>query len=73
MVSPFFPTDNRRSRLATSSMCVEVLGGSREGEKRRKQGRKCENERGMIEKRKVGRKGRMNMRMGEGCLEGLNQ
>lgn len=33
MVSPFFPTDNRRSRLATSSKCVEVLGASREGRK----------------------------------------
>lgn len=28
MVSPFFPTDNRRSRLTTSSKRVEVLGAS---------------------------------------------
>lgn len=61
MVSPFFPTDNRRSRLATSSNCVEVLGASREGEEGRKQGRKCGNERWMREERGGMRmKGKMN-------------
>lgn len=41
MVSSFFPTDDvGRSRLATSTLCAEVLGTSREGKEGRKQGEK---------------------------------
>lgn len=53
--------------------CVRWGFGREQGRGGKTETRKCENERGMIEKRKVGRQGRMNMRMGEGCLEGLNQ
>ncbi len=45
MVSPFFPTDDGKSRLASSSLRVEVLGMSWEGEEGRKQGNEEERER----------------------------